>query len=297
MGYSSRYHAASLAAVFFALGIGILIGAALGSDIVSGTADNLERDLGEDLDRLRAENGDLEEELQVEREFQELIVPAVTAGRLPRQEVALIALGVTDTQQITADLKAALTPAGAELVEVANVGEPPNTDELIDLLGSGTGGGAKRAEDLRLASERAGKLLIGQGSGLDDLLGALVTGFKGEAKSIDAAVVVRASSDDLTAREASDTKVLEVGLINGMRDAGVRVIGAERSDVAESSIEALEDLGLTTVDNIEQLPGRVSLVLALDGSEGSFGMKETADSLLPDLIGEGEPRPSSDARR
>ncbi|MDQ3573072.1 MAG: copper transporter [Actinomycetota bacterium] len=297
MGYSSRYHAASLAAIFFALGIGILIGAALGSDIVSGTADNLERDLGEDLDRLRAENGDLEADLQAEREFQELIVPAVTAGRLPRQEVALIALGVTDTQQITADLKAALTPAGAELVEVANVGEPPKTDELIDLLGRGPGAGANRAEALRLASERAGGLLVGRGSGLADALGVLVTGFKGEAKSIDAAVVVRDSPDDLTPREASDTKRLEAGLIEGMRDAGVRVVGAERSDVSESSIEALEGLGLTTVDNIEQLPGRVALVLALDGSEGSFGVKETADSLLPDLIEQGGPRPPAGVER
>ena len=41
MGYSGRYHAASLAAVFVALAIGILIGVGLGHKVVSGTTKNL----------------------------------------------------------------------------------------------------------------------------------------------------------------------------------------------------------------------------------------------------------------
>ena len=50
MGYSARYHAASLAAVFLALAVGILIGVGFGSDIVNGTADDLEQSLPSDLD-------------------------------------------------------------------------------------------------------------------------------------------------------------------------------------------------------------------------------------------------------
>ena len=45
MGYSGRYHAASLAAVFLALAIGILIGVGLGHNVVSGTTKNLEQSL------------------------------------------------------------------------------------------------------------------------------------------------------------------------------------------------------------------------------------------------------------
>lgn len=286
MGYSSRYHAASLAAVFVALAIGILIGAALGSDIVSGTADNLEKDLGEDLDRLRAENSDLSDELESEREVQALLVPAVTADRLTGQEVALIALGAVDTQEITADLKTALGPAGADVVRVANVSEPPQSEALIDALRRSQDREAPRDEELTLAAERAGRLLVGRGSGLGDILDVLVSGFNGkpDLKRIDAAVIVRAAPGDLSTREASEIKALENGLIRGMLDAGVRVVGAERSDAEQSSIQVLSDLGLPTVDNIEQLPGRVALVLTIDGSEGNFGVKETAGSLLPDLI-------------
>ena len=45
MGYSGRYHAASLAAVFLALAIGILIGVGLGDDVVSSAAEDLEASL------------------------------------------------------------------------------------------------------------------------------------------------------------------------------------------------------------------------------------------------------------
>jgi hypothetical protein len=37
LGYSARYHAASLVAVFLALAVGILIGAGLGDNLVSDT--------------------------------------------------------------------------------------------------------------------------------------------------------------------------------------------------------------------------------------------------------------------
>jgi hypothetical protein len=38
------------------------------------------------------------------------------------------------------------------------------------------------------------------------------------------------------------------------------------------------------VDNLDQLSGKVALVFALGGAAGNFGVKESADSLLPDLL-------------
>ena len=49
MGYSGRYHAASLAAVFLALAIGILIGVGLGHNVLSGAQKDLEQSLKSDL--------------------------------------------------------------------------------------------------------------------------------------------------------------------------------------------------------------------------------------------------------
>ena len=58
--FSFRYHAMSLGAVFLALGIGVLLGVALGENgVVSGASKNLEKSLRGDLDNARSTNSDL----------------------------------------------------------------------------------------------------------------------------------------------------------------------------------------------------------------------------------------------
>ena len=55
LGYSARYHAASLVAVFLALAVGILIGAGLGDDLVSGASRTSRESLGSDIEERRGE--------------------------------------------------------------------------------------------------------------------------------------------------------------------------------------------------------------------------------------------------
>jgi Copper transport outer membrane protein, MctB len=293
MGYSSRYHVASLVAVFIALAVGILIGAALGSDVISGAADRLEDDLSEDLDEVRAENSDLREELAFEENFSAQLAPAVTADRLVAQEVALIGLGDVDTATLNDDVDAALDQTGAELTLVGSVREPPDADALIEQLLPLRERAAPEGEQLEIAAERAGRLLAGSGELPRELLPTLMSEFSGNPEGLDGAVVVRAPAEDLNQRDAEAVEELEAGLLRGLQDADVRVVGAEREDADPSSIEYFANQGLATVDNLDQLPGKVALVLALDGADGDFGVKETADSLLPDLI---EPSAAPDAQ-
>lgn len=289
MGYSSRYHVASLAAVFIALAVGILIGAALGSDVVSGTAENLEEDLNQDLDEVRAENAELEDELAFEEGFSGQLAPAVMSDRLAAQEIALIGLGDVDTSVLRDDLAGALDPAGAELTEIGSVRMPPDEGALTDALLTERQRREPEEEQLGLAGERAGRLLAGRGELPGDLRATLMSGYSGNPESLNAVVLARARPEDLSSREAGEVDQFETGIIRGMRDADVRVVGAEREDTDPSSVEFFDAQGLATVDNIDQLPGKVALVLALDGADGNFGVKETADSLLPDLI---EPSPT-----
>lgn len=285
MGYSSRYHTASLAAVFVALAVGIVIGAALGSDVVSGTAENLEQDLGEDLDRVRAENSDLEARLEEAVAVQEQLYPVVVGGRLRRVQVALVGFGGVDAREFADLAERALTPSGATLTEVAVVREPPDVPGLVESLLGESARAVPRGQALSLAARRAGRLLVGAGDGLGDARGPLLTSFSGDPRGIDAVVLVRSAPEELEDRQAADTDRLEAGLLEGFGDAGVRVVGAERAEDEPSQIEFFARNGLSTVDNVEDVAGRVALVLALAGAEGSFGTKEGADSLLPELLG------------
>ncbi|HEX2708072.1 MAG TPA: copper transporter, partial [Solirubrobacterales bacterium] len=63
MGYSARYHATSLVAVFLSLAIGILIGAEFGSDALTTTRKNLEHSLVGNLQDARSKADEVGGEL------------------------------------------------------------------------------------------------------------------------------------------------------------------------------------------------------------------------------------------
>jgi hypothetical protein len=292
VGYSARYHAASLAAVFLALAVGILIGVGFGSDLVTGTAEDLEQSLEADLGEAREQIDDLEAELDTEREFGEAVAPAVVSNRLRGREIAILALGGLDPE-LADEIRSAVETAAGTVQEIAVVREPPDTGAAADVLRDQGARNLPRGTALTRAAERAGRAVVLGGDRFAELRVALFGRYSGEPGDIDGVVVVRARPEELSPRDADDTDRLEDGILEGVRSVGppaVRVVGVERTDTDPSSIEFFTDRGAASVDNTDELPGRVALVYTLDGAEGAFGVKETADALLPDLLAPAGPR-------
>lgn len=283
MGYSGRYHAASLAAVFLALGVGILIGVGFGSDIVSGTAESLEESLGSDLTEARERAGDLEDELARERDLTGRLYPAVVSDRLADADVAIIALGSLP-EAVASSVDEAIDPAGASLAEIAVLAMPPDAGAAADALIGQRARRLARGEALERVGRRAGRALATGGQMFDQVRRSLLRRYSGTPIPIRDAVLFRQLPEDLGPREADNSERLEAGLIEGLESAGVTVVGVERTGEETSSVEAFEGHGISSIDNIDSLAGRVALVFALDGAEGTFGVKETADSLLPELL-------------
>lgn len=283
MGYSARYHAASLAAVFFALAVGILIGIGFGSDVVTGTAEDLERSLGEDLDEANAEIAALESELEEEHEFAERAFPALVGAELQGRTAALIGFGNLG-EDVSTDVRAALEASGASLGEIAVIAEPPDVGAAVDALREERRRAIPRGEALAAVARSAGRLLVSGGRRFGALREVLLTRYSGSPVNVDAAVIARDRPDDLEPKAERDTETLETGVIEGMRRAGARLVGVERTDVADSSIEFFQARDVSSVDNVDDVAGRVALVWILDGAEGSFGVKETADALLPEHV-------------
>ena len=286
MGYSARYHAASLAAVFVALAIGILIGVGLVSDVVSGTTEDLERSLGADLDEARAEIEALEAQLAREREFGAAVYPAVVNRSLRGRRIALIGLGGL-SDDVTDAVEQALGPAGARISEVAVVREPPDLDALAATLDGRRARAVSRGEDAALArlARRAGRVLLRGGPGFDDLRGSLLGRYSGRPGKVDGVIVAREAPTGLDPDEEAATGLVEDGLLAGIRSTEVPAVGVERSTDEVSSVGFFDAHGLSTVDSVDFQSGRVALVFALrGGASGNFGIKETADGLLPDLL-------------
>lgn len=283
-GYSARYHAASLAAVFLALAIGILIGVGLGSDVVSGTTEGLEESLRGDVEDAREAEEQAVQERDREREFAEAVYPALVEGNLRGDRVVVIALGSLP-EQLADDIAAAIEPAGGRLAEVAVVREPP---DLRALAGAARGSRyARLRRDPQVLTEfgrTAGRQLVQGGRLIRQVRGQLLSRFSGRANRVDDVVVVREAPDEPNDREAEAIDRLEAGLLDGIREAGRPTVAVERTDTEDSSVELFDSHGISTVDHLDLVAGRVAAVSVLLGAEGNFGTRGSADELLPDLL-------------
>ncbi len=70
-------------------------------------------------------------------------------------------------------------------------------------------------------------------------------------------------------------------MIEGMSSTSVRVVAVEMRDSDPSQIALMKDQGLTTVDDLDLVAGQAALVYTLLGADGQFGVKDSADQLLP----------------
>ena len=69
-----------------------------------------------------------------------------------------------------------------------------------------------------------------------------------------------------------------------LMDRAVRVVACEREETRVSTASVLKSAGVSTVDNADSELGHIALVYTLSGLQGNFGVKPTADRLLPDLM-------------
>ena len=75
--------------------------------------------------------------------------------------------------------------------------------------------------------------------------------------------------------------------MDGITGTRVAAVGVETTSADPSSISFFQSSDLASVDDIDLTAGRLAMVFALLGAEGSFGVKSSADRLLPDLLAEG----------
>jgi len=284
MGYSARYHAASLAAVFFALAIGILIGSQIGGDILDNTRKDLESSLTGDLDEARSRIDDLETEQRWADDFGESVFPALTENQLSGDRIGLVGFGSLPTG-ITDSVNEAIQPTGAELVAVGVIRQPPDTEALSEALaGTKLLAVDQTDEILERYGIAAGRQLVSGGRVLALTRSELLSQSSGRFGSLDGLIFYRGVSDELDPDAAETTDLLDRSLIEGANSTRARVVGVEEVDTDPSSVSYFADNGTTSVDNIDQPAGKVSLVYVLGGAEGSFGVKDGSDRLLPDLL-------------
>jgi len=287
MGYSARYHATSLIAVFLALAVGILVGAEFGDDALTDTRRDLESSLVGNLQDERSRSDELSAQLGQANEFADRVYPVLTRDRLDGKRVAVLALGGLPSEDSDA-IEEALAPTGARLVGVGVVREP------VDLNGMAADLAKTRFADLRTNPDSL--TALGTGLGRQIVLGGtlpevvrdhLFSRASGNFGALDGVIVVRNQPQDMGPAQRGAAGSLESGLIGGMTATRVPAVGVESSTAEPSSVSFFQGNDLASVDDIDLTAGQLALVFSLLGAEGSFGVKNSADRLLPDLLTQG----------
>jgi hypothetical protein len=288
--FDLRYHVASLAAVFFALVIGILVGVALASHGLGDTErDRLEEDLRraeERNDALNEQVDELEQGGAADREFVDRTYRVVMADRLKGARIAVIFVGSVD-----GDVSSAITDA----LRDANAGPPLRLRAVkvpIDEAAL-----TKRLEKRPFLAAYAGKdqleelghalgqeFAAGTETPLWNALQSLIVEEQAGTpkRRADAIVVVRTA-----AAQTGATAHFLKGLYGGLKDVGVPAVGVERTVDGESAMKAFQRAGLSTVDDIDTRVGKLALVVLLSepAVTGDFGTKPTAhDGPLPNIL-------------
>ena len=290
--FDFRYHVASLAAVFLALIIGILVGVAISDP---GLAD---RAL---LDRRELEIADLNKQLESASEglkqqaaavqFVEEAYDAVMEERLADREIAVVFVGSVD-DGLNSEVETALADAGGEVLRLRALTVPIREEALQASLRANAAlagyVGGDHVSDL--GRDLGRELVEGGETPLWDVLGdELLEERRGQSQQEANAVVVIRSAGP---QNASTARFLR-GFYAGLRGS-VPVVGVETSTAERSAVPVYRRADFSSVDSIDTRVGKVALaVLLAGGAPGHYGLKEeTADAPFPP-IEPVEPRPDS----
>ena len=284
MGYSARYHATSLIAVFLALAIGILIGAEFGGDTLTSTRRNLEHSLTGNLQDARERADQLSAELGHANEFGERVYPVLVRDQLQGRRIGVLALGGLPGD-VSGAIEEALAATGARLVGVGVVREPVDARALAGDLAKTRFADIARNPDTQTAfGVGAGRQLVRGGTLVERVRSRLFSRASGNFGALDGVIVVRDQPQEMGPVRRAVAGRLESGLMSGVTATRTPAVGVESSGAEPSSVSFFQANDLSSVDDVDLVAGRLATVFALLGAEGSFGVKGSADRLLPDLL-------------
>jgi hypothetical protein len=280
--FDLRYHVASLAAVFLALLIGILVGVGISGKADEARNDELRREIADLRGQLEAaadSRAGLQRAHEADEAFADDVYPVLIENRLRGMRIALLFVGSVDA----AHVQRALDDAGASRLRMRALRLPVDSERLDRALVGHAELAEYRGEDRLpdLGRVLAAELVTGgETPAWDALTSQLVEERTGPfRRAADGVVVVRTAKP-----QSGPTARFLTGLYAGLAESGVPAVGAEPTAENPSAVGAWSRAGLSSVDNVDTAAGRLALALLLaGGEEGQYGIKDTADAVLPPI--------------
>jgi Copper transport outer membrane protein, MctB len=283
--FDLRYHVASLAAVFFALVIGILVGVALASHgLGSAERNKLEDELKNANNEIAGLRGTAQE-YTADSTFVSHAYGAVMTNRLRGKRVAVLFIGRTDNGVRDA-IRRTLDDSGATMTRMRAISVPINAHAVENALAKRSALAAFTVGPKRfvnLGRELASEFVTGGSTpAWDALEDQLVEERSGGRRPADAVVIVRTAQPQIGRATA---QVLG-SLYGGLADGPTPVVGVELRGTYPSAVETYKHYGLSSVDDLDLPIGRVALAVLLssDTLTGHYGLQPAVDdAILPQI--------------
>ncbi len=289
--FDFRYHVASLAAVFVALVIGILVGVGVSSnDTLSHSERKLLNEQKAELQArytaLAGQLNALQDQERASSAFSSAAYATVMSNRLKGKRIGIVFVGPDDTQ-LRGLVQGALSDSGGVSTRYRSLQVPVDPVAIQKALASHPVLAAKYAGPAgleKLGKELGSELVKGGKAPLWGPLSNLLVSERlgGSNTPLDGVVVVRTATP-----QHGPTVGFLHGFYSGLASAGAPAVGVETSDTKVSAMPVFRQLGISTVDDLQTPAGRLALAALLAGAQpGHYGLDQSADaSVLPPLAG------------
>lgn len=281
-----KFYVISLVAIFAALGIGIYIGFTLDAQsIIVEQKEDIAAKIEERFDFLSDENKRLkgaieavEKEKDMYKDFIDSTYEQIVKGKLNGLKVAIIE---TKSDYMYSGVGQILETAGASIINITTINDRILNEELLaeevykelDISAVDNQLISKALVELThsiLAGEETELVSKLIEKGFIDVVGLI-------NKSVDYVIIAGGSTQE----EKERLNLIDKVIIDTAKALDKQVIGIEKENTNFSYMEAYKKFRISTVDNVNSNIGKVSLVLAMEGRPGHYGVKATAEEITP----------------
>lgn len=281
-----KFYVILVVSIFAALGIGVYIGFILDvQDLVADQRTEIVSEIEDRFDFLSEENSELRQSLDkikltnskyeyfIESTHEEII-----KDKLKDINVAIIE---TNSDYMYSGTGQVLDMAGAKLTNVTTITDKLMNEDLLVELYNKLEIPIPEDNIIKNTIENLAQVILSGET--NELINELNNeGFIEVVGPINEPIKYVIVAGGSLVDPGERIKLIDNTIIDISREMLVPVIGIEKSEANYSYMGAYKEFNITTIDNIDTIIGKVALVLAMEGRPGHYGLKETAEDLVPE---------------
>lgn len=288
MHINMKYYIVSIGAIFISLGIGILVGYNLNYDQeLSKQQASVISDLDNKFDALKVTNDNLEKSLaDLSDDYDKAIafindnVNNLVVGRLTDKNIGIIS--TNQDNDYTKEIKEIITTANGNVAFDITLNNNIFNEKKIEELATKLNLEIKDTKDImayieKALSESNASLKLKE---LEDAEMIKINSLNENYQSYNSVVIVGGNNGKLGKEQYENIDKI---LIETLKDKDKNIVGVQESNTKFSYVDLYFNDKVTTIDNVDEGIGKLSLVMVLQDSSiaGKFGKLEGSDSIIP----------------